>query len=44
MNSEAYTEWEDYLDKHPQLKNVPSAEILQTYEEEMIFFILGLFK
>lgn len=44
MESKAYQNWELYLEDHPQLKDIEAAAELQDYEEEMVTFILGLFK
>ena len=44
LESEAYCDWEQYVEEHPEIEDIPSAKMLQQYEEDMTKFIIGLFK
>ncbi|NLN97463.1 MAG: hypothetical protein GX127_03580 [Eubacteriaceae bacterium] len=44
MKSEYFKTWEDYVETHPELNDIESAEAgIQPYEEEMYAFIMKLF-
>lgn len=44
FKSQAYNDWEAYKKEHPEISDIPSAKLLQNYEEDMTRFIIGLFK
>jgi len=44
MQSEYFKTWEDYVETHPQLKDIEAAEDnIQPYEEQMYAFVMKLF-
>lgn len=45
MESKYLTTWEEYLEKHPELKGKPVhviAPVIQKYEDVMFSFIMNL--
>ena len=44
VESEYYPTWEEYKDKHPEIADIQSAEKLQSYEDQVVNFVLRLFR
>ncbi len=39
-----YVTWEEYKEKHPEIKDVPDAERIQKYEDQVFTLMMRLFR
>ena len=43
MRSEYYTDWKEYIEKHPEIEQMEGAKEIQNYEEQIYRYIFSLF-
>ena len=39
-----YVSWDEYVEKHPNIADVPGAKKIQTYEDQVFSLVMRLFR